>query len=358
MVKILKNKFFKTQDGSVVVFVALLMTIIIGFAALSIDIGLAFNKKTELQKDLDNIALAAVKELPAASTDDEEWDRAVEVAVKYAELNGLTGFSVSDIEPVKNSDNKIVGMKVSGEVDVPYNFAQIFGYNSGKARTSSTAEIKPVDGGMTGLLPFVIDHQSMLNIQSGDISTITIKYDAAEEITNLEYDIGHGWFGPVDIDKVGSSSGNVYKDKIAYGSVVPLDIGDILNLVQGNMIGPTADGFNIRFINHFDCTYNAATKSTSCGELDCPRICIVPVVKVYTTGNENNIKVDYLEVISFATVFVEIDPAYFKDGEIKLTGNEADIKVTFIEETIVPTATVGDIDDEVNFGVYSPRLTK
>lgn len=357
--KLIKSlKMFKSnQDGAVIVFVAMFMTIIIGISALVLDLGLAFNKQTELQKDLDSIALAAVKQLPATSTDDDRWHKAVEVAVKYAELNGLTGFSTSDIEPVSNSDNtKIIGMTVKREVDVSYNFAKVLGYQSGKVGADSTAEIRTVDGGMTGLLPFVIDYQSMQNIQNGGVSSITIKYDALEEITDLEFGIGHGWFGPVDIDKVGNDSGSVYKDKIAYGSTVPLDIGDNLNLVSGNMIGPTAAGFNIRFAGHFDCEYDLATKLTSCGESDCPRICTVPVAIVHTTDNGK--KVAYLEVVSFATVFIEIEKSYLdKDGKISLSGNEADIKVKFIEETIVPTATVGDINDEANFGVYSPRLT-
>lgn len=337
------------EEGSIVVLVAVFMVGLIGLAALVLDLGLAYNNKAELQKDLDSIALAAVSELPATNVD--EWNKAVEVATRYAELNGVSGLTT---EKVENSEGtKIIGMKVSSNVDVPYSFAKVFGSDKGNVALSSTAEIRSVDGGVKGLLPFVIDEESMKRIKSGSIDLITIKTDADLDIADPDSEFGNGWFGPVDIDRNGSSSASEYTAKIATGSTVPLDIGDTLNLVGGNKVGPTADGFNIRFVDHFACTYNAATQTASCGS-NCPRICTVPIVKVHMT--EDNKRVDYLEVISYASIFVELDSSYYKNGEIKLTGNKGDIKVTFIKETLVPDASTGDIPEDRNFGFYSPRL--
>lgn len=343
-------KEFKTnQDGAVIVIIAAFMTVLIGLAALVLDLGLAFNKKAELQKDLDSIALAAVSELPA--TTESEWGKAVAVAAKYAELNGLASVNTEKIE--NSEKTKVIGIKVSSNVDVPYSFASIFGPDKGNVALSSTAEIRSVDGGVKGLLPFVIDEESMKRIKSGSVNLITIKTDADLDMDDPEAEFGNGWFGPVDIDRNGSSSASEYTAKIAAGSTVPLDIGDTLNLVGGNKVGPTADGFNIRFVDHFACTYNSVTQTASCG-CNCPRICTVPIVKVHMT--EDNKRVDYLEVISYASIFVELDSSYYKNGEIKLTGNEGDIKVTFIKETLVPDASTGDIPEDRNFGFYSPRL--
>ena len=56
----LKNE----ERGAVVIIFALMMVVIIGFAALSIDLGLAYNEASKLQIGLDSIALAAVRNYP------------------------------------------------------------------------------------------------------------------------------------------------------------------------------------------------------------------------------------------------------------------------------------------------------
>jgi len=53
----------KNEDGAVVVIVALMMTVLMGFAALAIDVGFMYNQRRSLQNAADAGALAGVLEL-------------------------------------------------------------------------------------------------------------------------------------------------------------------------------------------------------------------------------------------------------------------------------------------------------
>jgi Putative Flp pilus-assembly TadE/G-like len=61
--QIWRNKNFTQQRGAVAIFVALSMTVMIGFAGLAIDMGRLYVHKSELQNAVDACALAAAKEL-------------------------------------------------------------------------------------------------------------------------------------------------------------------------------------------------------------------------------------------------------------------------------------------------------
>lgn len=57
------KKLMKNEDGAVVIIVALMMTVLMGFAALAIDIGFMYNQRRALQNAADAGALAGVLEL-------------------------------------------------------------------------------------------------------------------------------------------------------------------------------------------------------------------------------------------------------------------------------------------------------
>ena len=156
-----KNYFYKfkhMQDGSIVVIVAIIMTVLIGFSALALDIGLAYVKEAELQKDMDSIALAAVRELPAENLSDAKWIKAISKAKEYAQHNGIVDLIDDNIAPVYINDDtsdRIIGITIEDDVVVNYNFAKIMGFKSGNVKSESTAILKQPDG-VGGLLPLAL----------------------------------------------------------------------------------------------------------------------------------------------------------------------------------------------------------
>ena len=238
----LKNE----ERGAVVIIFALMMVVIIGFAALSIDLGLAYNEASKLQIGLDSIALAAVRELPAADTaSSAEWSNAVDAAIKYAELNGVDNIRESSILPVYE-DGKIIGLTVMGQTDVKYNFAQIFNIKQTTINRKATAKLMKVNG-VSGLLPlampkaimdFIIENNLMnsdITLKLGAAKTEDIDDDMLREFVEGFDIIGNisgnqGWRGAINFE------GSKYKDDMengGYDGVV--NIGDPVETNSGTM---------------------------------------------------------------------------------------------------------------------------
>ena len=240
------QKLKNEERGAVVIIFALMMVVIIGFAALSIDLGLAYNEASKLQIGLDSIALAAVRELPAADTaSSAEWSNAVDAAIKYAELNGVDNIRESSILPVYE-DGKIIGLTVMGQTDVKYNFAQIFNIKQTTINRKATAKLMKVNG-VSGLLPlampkaimdFIIENNLMnsdITLKLGAAKTEDIDDDMLREFVEGFDIIGNisgnqGWRGAINFE------GSKYKDDMengGYDGVV--NIGDPVETNSGTM---------------------------------------------------------------------------------------------------------------------------
>jgi hypothetical protein len=240
------QKLKNEERGAVVIIFALMMVVIIGFAALSIDLGLAYNEASKLQIGLDSIALAAVRELPAADTaSSAEWSNAVNAAIKYAELNGVDNIRESSILPVYE-DGKIIGLTVMGQTDVKYNFAQIFNIKQTTINRKATAKLMKVNG-VSGLLPlampkaimdYIIENNLMnqnITLKLGAAKTEDIDDDMLREFVEGFDIIGNisgnqGWRGAINFE------GSKYKDDMengGYDGVV--NIGDRVETNSGTM---------------------------------------------------------------------------------------------------------------------------
>jgi hypothetical protein len=106
----------KEESGASMVMVALSMVVILGFAALGIDLGKAYSTKVEMQNACDLSALAAATSLPEANATKQ-------VAEQYAELNG---FDKDDVEVSIIDGGEKVEVKISQ--DVKTYFAGVIGF--------------------------------------------------------------------------------------------------------------------------------------------------------------------------------------------------------------------------------------
>ena len=216
---------FAGERGQGLVLAAAAMVIILGFAALAIDVGRFLHERRELQNAADAAAMAGVRDLPsspgAATSDAQEWAAKNDIAP-------------GELESVDVSSTYVANdtLTVTVKRDVPFLFGRVLGLSgdtmhaTAKARAGSAA-------GMAGLRPFGV-------LESA------IKYD---EPTILKYDskdVTNGNFGALALDGSGSS---VYRDTIKYGSHTEVCAQDqpgcshyIVPTEPGNMVGPTEKG--------------------------------------------------------------------------------------------------------------------
>lgn len=245
------NLFRKDEDGAVVVIIALFMTVIIGLSALALDLGLKYNVESNMQKGLDSVALAAVRELPANDVSSEQWKNAKKVAVKYANMNGIEALDESDVAPIYE-DGKIIGVTVKESAEVSYNFANIFGVDTGNVEKKATAKLLKVSG-VKGLLPLALPKAVMDKIISEDLfgQNITLKLgpkkvagidedDMRDDFAaDFELSGNNGWRGAInflDNTTLKTIVGGDYKDAMENGGFDHLvNIGDPVETNSGNM---------------------------------------------------------------------------------------------------------------------------
>ena len=77
---------FRSEEGTVVVLAAIMAVVVIGFAALVVDIGMLATAKSELQNAMDAAALAG-----AAKLLEKDYDAARSLAVEFAGHNTILG---------------------------------------------------------------------------------------------------------------------------------------------------------------------------------------------------------------------------------------------------------------------------
>ncbi|MGI6728514.1 MAG: pilus assembly protein TadG-related protein [Anaerovoracaceae bacterium] len=324
---------YQKEEGAVVVIVALSMVVLLGFSALAIDMGFAYNKASDLQNALDSAALAAVQELPADNTTSQEWASAVSEGITYASLNNIS-ISEDAILPVyKNDDvnNIIIGVKVNGKKDVPYHFAQVLGFDKMTISRSATAELKTVNG-ISNLVPLAIPSTTMDNIKSG---TEELYLKGGPHDKEFFGNIG-GWRG-IWYSEDDSWDKQDFLNYYKYGYPNQIYIGYELIMKDGVVTGASDEAYHIRMDGHEDCTLE--NYKVNCP--NCPRLITVPITEAISNKK--------IVVTGYASFFLE--PATKESN-----GNIKSITATYIDTVIVPgSASAGASAD---YGVYVPKLTE
>lgn len=134
---------FNNEDGQALVLVALLMVVLMGFAALVIDVGMMHLTKSQMQNAADAAALAGAQDLPTAGT-------ATSVAKDIAEKNGAEKAKTTVTTPYKGDSNKI---EVVCTKNVQYSFARVLGFTDADVSARAVAEKNPSWAGEG--LPFI-----------------------------------------------------------------------------------------------------------------------------------------------------------------------------------------------------------
>lgn len=164
------QRFFKKEDGAVMIIAALGLVAFLSVVSLVTDMGLKYHQKSKLQSAMDSAALAAVRYMP-----DEQTARLV--ALEYVEKNGFSADSVI----IEFPSEEII--RVSDTVQSKTIFASLF--NTDSVQINAKAAAKYVDKNAGIDFDYLMFH--------GDNSQFTL---------NGHYNIGGSIFG----------NGNVYAD--------------------------------------------------------------------------------------------------------------------------------------------------
>lgn len=326
------NQYDKKENGSTIVISALAMVALIGISAFVLDLGIVYHESSKLQNGLDSATLAAVQELPADSQSSIKWINAKNEACSFARLNHIDLMD-EDIQPVYEDDginDKIIGIKVNKTMQVNYSFAKVFGLDSGTIERTATAEISPA-GGIKGAIPLSISASSLNEaIAAGAISELTIKCCSNADDIGIDSTGVSGWFGALRFENSGAS---IYSNLLAYGYSGVLRVGQILEMENGNMSGPTLDGFTTRYNQ---CTSGCTADSF---EPDCPKLVYIPVIEVLSSSK--------VKVVAFAAFFLL---------ECGGNGNNSYIKAAYTKNTVLPDAASGTEGED--FGLYVSKLSE
>jgi hypothetical protein len=277
-------RFFREEQGAVLVLVAAALVALLGFGALTIDVGLLFLNRERLANAADAAALAGVQFLP------DYPDTAVATARHYVYANGVPE-SEANIEV--GPDGKTITVTATRQVS--FFLAPVLGF----ANTGVSAQAKARVGGVEavwGAAPLGIPEQTL---EFGELYTLKVGGGAGER----------GNFGALALGGQGASN---YEDNLRNGYQAWLKIGDVIETEPGNMSGPTQRAVEDRIAGHESCTFDNCCPN-------CPRLIYVPVYRdLGEKGGRHEV-----EVVGFA--------AFFLEG-VTGQGNESEVKGYFVEK--------------------------
>jgi hypothetical protein len=292
------------DKGNIAIILCLVFTILLGFTAYVVDIGLIYIEKVKISNAIDSALLAASLELPTDAT------KARNVAIEYLQKNNT---DPSKVSIVISADNKSIQM--DGVKNVKHFFAPIIGINSSDVNTSAKVIIAPLKSVKGGIRPFAVEK---FDFSYGDV--VTLKEGAGDGY--------HGNYGAVALGGTGAS---VFKANSLYGYSGTITVGDMIDTETGNMAGAT---------NEIKNYINSELSSFSDFKRNSIRVWTLPLVdSLYMDGRKDVL------VVGFGEFYVE--SVTNKSGKVEIQGR------------FIRFVTNGEIDMTLSdTGAYGSKLVK
>lgn len=280
------------ERGQTLLIFVLALTVLLGFTAMAIDVGLFYEDRRQFQNTADAAALAGVAELPynpaAAKIKAAEW----------AANNGVPSGELKSIE-VRTTDYPNDTMYVELEGQFSWVFGRVLGKTSDPVGASAAARIGSL-GGNNDLMPWTLVFGNSLCLDANNDPipgmNCSVKVGAGSGVT--------GWYGALDLDGNGGGSAE-YKSNIidgtadtvycAVGQTDPSCETTEIDALPGNKVGGTGQGIDERLaaeptlgcskdgnnVDNFDEVF--APNPTALAQYivvcpDSPRVIIVPIV--------------------------------------------------------------------------------
>lgn len=260
--------YLKSQKGTSIVFFAILLTAIAGFAAITVDIGMIAFEKAKLSNTVDSAALAGVQELVSNSPN------TLNVVNMYisANNNNLKSTAIT-VDELSRS------VEVRGIKTVDSYFSRVFGKNVQDVEAVARAKVENISS-ISGCRPIAVVQQTFVY---GNIYT-------------LKEGAGDGYSGNYAAISLGGNGASVYEGNLLNGYNGTISVGDTIQTETGVIAKKTEKSIHtlIDNCNHIPpCTYTYYNKN-------CSRIIFIPVVNTLMVNGK-----EYVKVLGFATFFLE-----------------------------------------------------
>jgi hypothetical protein len=298
--------FLREQKGSVAVLTALSMAVLLGFAAVVVDLGVLYLNRSQLINTVDAAALAGVQELPGQS------EAALASASSYAQQNAKQGDTIATALGNGNTE-----LTVSVSRNVNLFFARIFNRNSQTVSATAVAAIRPISS-IGGAVPFGVVRQD---------------FDYGVTYT-LKEGGGDGYSGNYGGLGLGGTGANTYRYNIKYGYDGKLHVGQWVSTEPGNMSGPTDTGVSYRINQDPGATFETVAK-------DSPRIVMIPVLDSLMVEGRSDV-----QIVGFAAFFLE--------------GTGGSGQDNYVSGKFMQLVAAGDITSSpsADYGLYGATLIK
>ncbi|HUG43466.1 MAG TPA: Tad domain-containing protein [Acidobacteriota bacterium] len=274
----MKNR--QSQKGYVAVTLAASLVVLLGFAALAVDLGVLYSARTSAQRVADASSLAGAFTFIVNPAADE--DRIRSQAIAAASTNEILGESVVVLEEDVDVDmaNRRVTVTVHRTADrgnpIGTFFARALTISSADIRALGTAEASDIAVGSLCTKPWMVPNSIISSIfdpalspcQAQEAGLVIFDRDAgtgdyvisavaqglfdsyAAGTEPLQFTVKPGdpkqALAPSDFYaiQIGSTGGKNYRENIAGCADVAVSCLDLYSVETGNMQGPTALGTN------------------------------------------------------------------------------------------------------------------
>lgn len=308
------REVWESDQGAIAVMVAVLMVVMLGFAAIAVDAGAMYTARRQAQTAADAAALAGAQNLPMAP------DLALAAAQAYAETNmpqaDDTAFTVKSTNVA--NDTLVASVRQSA---MGLYFARFMGIETAPVSAASVAMVGSPTTYGSGLMPF------------GIVASLTVDPPYGYETDtwmDLVVDTGdqsQGNWHYVDLTPYTDDANSTKAVIGAGGTTDPVSLGTLLSTQPGAPNNPNFKALNDYFTcaphDVEDLTYDAKKgvyepEHAASGTF-CPRLVTCPIIVLaqgdpydWESAAGASVKV---KIVGFVNMFINNDPN-FKDGAL------------------------------------------
>ncbi len=245
----------KKQEGFVIVAVAIVLIVLVGFLALAIDIGVLYSARTSAQGVADAAALAGAYTYIVNPTAPNLEQLAHDSALQVALNNSIMGQPVAEADVTVNPDP--ANRRVTVDVQSTQNtyFARAFGVETASVGAQAVAEAAKYAAGSPCTKPWFIPNTAMslggacaacgsneVMISGGEVTAFAqSKFGTEFRVTSNDpaNQLAPGQFYAFDLTRGG---GDDYRDNIATCVNTYARCLDSYSVLTGDKVGPTQQG--------------------------------------------------------------------------------------------------------------------
>lgn len=324
--------WLRDDEGASAVVVAVLIVVLLAFAALVVDAGALYAHRRQVQTAADAAALAGVQALPGDPA------QATALAADYAARNAADATDVAFTVSSTWGTNDTLTAELL-DPDMGLFFARFMGYDDAPVAASATAMVGSPRTYGSGLMPF--------GIVAVGTTAAPYGYTPGVDIP-LVVDTGdqsQGNWHYVDLTPFTDGASNTKQVIAAGGTTDPVSIGDLLSTQPGSPDNPNfkelVKYFKITCAPHgvsaltYDAVRGVYEPTHAVDGSPCNRLITCPVIVIsegdpydWDSTAGKSVKV---QVVGFLNMFISNDP-HHKDGALM---------ATFVQTVPVSTLTPG-----------------